>query len=249
MRGWVAGRSVERLATAAAVGAMVATPFTERGGGSRRTLTTVTVAAGALRTFAIELREQGARRAATLASATVAITAVAEVVGVRFGVPFGRYRYTDALRPTIATVPVVVPVAWYAVSVPALVTADTALGARPSRAARVALGAVAMTAWDLFLDPQMTAEGYWRWSSAGRYRGVPVRNFAGWALVASTVMAVGDLASARRVAPSSHLATYGGLAVLETLAFATFWRDRVVALTGGAVMLPIAGLALGRHRR
>ena len=28
---------------------------------------------------------------------------------------------------------------------------------------RIALGAVALTAWDLFLDPQMTAEGYWRW--------------------------------------------------------------------------------------
>jgi uncharacterized membrane protein len=240
-------RVVEHSATAVAVGAMIATPFTERGGTVRRVLTTVTVTAGALRTFAVELREQGARRAATTAATAVAITTVAEAVGVRFGVPFGRYRYTDALRPTVAGVPLIVPAAWYAVSVPALVTADTALGPRSTRPARVALGALAMTAWDLFLDPQMTSEGYWHWSTAGRYRGIPARNFAGWALVSSTVMALADASRTRRSAPGSHLATYAGLAVLETLVFATFWRDRVVAVTGGAVMLPIAGLAIGRR--
>ena len=39
-------------------------------------------------------------------------------------------------------------------------------GAR-RRARRIALGAAALTAWDLFLDPQMTAEGYWRWDRGG----------------------------------------------------------------------------------
>ena len=42
-----------------------------------------------------------------------------------------------------------------------------------------------MTAWDLFLDPQMTTEGYWRWASGGRYRGIPARNFVGWFAVAA----------------------------------------------------------------
>ena len=42
----------------------------------------------------------------------------------------------------------------------------------------VVLGAAALTAWDLFLDPQMTTEGYWRWARRGRYRGGACRRWA-----------------------------------------------------------------------
>ena len=52
------------------------------------------------------------------------------------------------------------------------------------------LGAVALTAWDLFLDPQMIAEGYWRWARRGGYRGIPLSNYAGWLVTGVGVMAV-----------------------------------------------------------
>ena len=102
-----------------------------------------------------------------------------------------------------------------------------------------------MTAWDLFLDPQMTTEGYWRWPNGGSYRGVPISNFVGWFVVAAGLLAAVEAAGAASD-DDGHLATYGVLGVLETVAFATFWRDPLVAMTGGTGMLPLAGWALAR---
>ena len=49
---------------------------------------------------------------------------------------------------------------------------------------------------------------------------------------------------ARRRAPS---ATYGWMAVMQTLGFAVFFRDPLVALVGGAAMLPVALVAGSRR--
>ena len=83
-----------------------------------------------------------------------------------------------ALRPTAAGVPALVPAAWFAMALPAREVGPR--GARRRRSSpgrRVLLGAAALTAWDLFLDPQMVAEGYWRWHRPGRYRGIPLTNY------------------------------------------------------------------------
>ena len=64
--------------------------------------------------------------------------------------------------------------------------------ADPSRSTpvtRIALGSAALTAWDLFLDPQMVGEGYWVWARRGLYRGIPLGNFVGWFLTGLGVMA------------------------------------------------------------
>ena len=73
-----------------------------------------------------------------------------------------------------------VPLAWAAMGLPGYAVGATV--AR-SRAGRIAVGAVALTAWDLFLDPQMIRNGFWRWAHPGPYQGVPLSNFAGWLLV------------------------------------------------------------------
>jgi putative membrane protein len=46
------------------------------------------------------------------------------------------------------------------------------------------VSAVAFTAWDLFLDPQMVAWGYWEWSNPVGYFGIPWVNYGGWLLSA-----------------------------------------------------------------
>ena len=53
---------------------------------------------------------------------------------------------------------------------------------------------MALAAWDLFLDPQMVGEGYWSWARVGRYRSIPVTNYAGWLLVGAAIMAVLEVA-------------------------------------------------------
>jgi uncharacterized membrane protein len=80
----------------------------------------------------------------------------AEAVGVATGRPFGQYAYTGTLGPELLGVPVVVPLAWVMMAWPALVVARTLVPRGPAVAV---VGAGALTAWDVFLDPQMVAAG------------------------------------------------------------------------------------------
>lgn len=110
---------------------------------------------------------------------------VAEVIGVRSGVPFGGYSYRDSLGPQVLDVPVVVSLAWTMLAWPAAVAARHLVA---GFAPRVLLGAWALTTADLFLDPQMVAAGHWHWHdpspSLPGVPDVPLTNYAGWAVVA-----------------------------------------------------------------
>jgi uncharacterized membrane protein len=108
---------------------------------------------------------------------------------------------------------------------------------------RVALGAVALTAWDVFLDPQMVDEGYWTWQGGGPWRDVPLSNYAGWLLASAVVMVVLDRLLPRPGDDPALLVLYTWWAVLSTLGFLAFFGDAVVALVGGLCMLPLAALA------
>lgn len=226
--------------------AIVAYPLARRGGMVRRVLTPVVVGALGITTTSA-LRPWGLRRVAIAAGVVTVATASVERLGTTTGVPFGRYRYTDRLRPAIAGVPVVVPLAWLAMAAPARETAHAALGAQSTPTRRVALGAVALTAWDLFLDPQMVAEGFWQWRRVGRYRGVPLTNFAGWLLTSAAVMAFLEWALPPQARAEPVLvAEYAGMAAMETAGFAVFFRDPLVATVGGVAMLPFAAAGVAR---
>ncbi len=234
---------VAAVSSAVTVSGMVATPLLPQGGLGRRLLST---------------EVDGGVNATT--------TANAQRVGTRTGMPFGRYAYTEALRPQVAHVPVIVPLAWFGMGLPAREAATAALGGQSTAASRIALGSVAMTAWDLFLDPQMVGEGYWRWARRGVYRGIPLSNYAGWlltgvgimalfeALLPSTTRSVAD-GQFERHAPSGDVrlvGEYGYMSVMQTLGFARYFRDPLVAAVGGAAMLPISaaavrGLVAGRR--
>jgi putative membrane protein len=222
---------------------MVATPLARQG--SRRGLTNAVVAGLFGATISATARRWGGRRAATAALAVVTGTATLERIGSRTGWPFGRYRYTDALRPAVAGVPVAVPLAWFGMAVPAR---ETAHGLVPSAVGRILLGGACLTAWDLFLDPQMVAEGYWRWERAGRYRGIPVTNFAGWLVTGVLAcLALEALLPRGGGPPDTRLtSTYGVMGAMETLGFAAFFRDPLVAAVGGTAMLPPAMVAVAR---
>ncbi len=235
-------RTLERVAGAAALTAMLATPFAPSQSRRRVALTWITVVGGAARTWAIERRRRGTSSATATVTAVVVGTWAAESWGARTGRLFGRYAYTERLRPLVGGVPLLVPFAWYAVAIPASTVAGRVFGTPSSTRSRVAIGALAMTAWDLFLDPQMTTEGYWRWASGGRYRGIPARNFVGWFAVAAGVMALLEATSGAGD-DDAHVLTYGSLGVLETVAFSTFWHDPLVAAAGGLGMLPVTAAA------
>jgi putative membrane protein len=211
-------------------------------------------------------RRWGVRRSGAAALAVAATTAAVERIGTRTGVPFGRYEYTGALRPHVGGVPAIVPLAWFAMAVPAREAAHGALGDRSTPATRVIVGAAALTAWDLFLDPQMVGEGYWRWIKVGAYRGIPVTNFVGWFVTGLGVMLILERTlpvdhtpdrgrasvpgtDARPSASSTLVGEYAFMAVMETVGFARYFRDPLVATAGGAAMLPVAVVSLLRSLR
>ncbi|MFG3439535.1 carotenoid biosynthesis protein [Nonomuraea sp. NPDC047897] len=171
-------------------------------------------------------------RAVAAFAAVAAVGYVAELAGVASGVPFGAYSYTEVLQPQLLDVPVIVPVAWGGMGLAAYAVAPG------GGATRVVLGAVALTAWDLFLDPQMLRLGAWTWHDGGFYRDVPLTNFAGWLLVSLLVMTVihGLLPDVSGAAGPA--AVYAVMAVMETVGFALVFRppDLVVAVCGGLAM-------------
>jgi len=175
-----------------------------------RALVTATVATVVLFTAASTASAaatHGARAAATLLVVAGGTGLLAEAVGVATGLPFGRYAYAGTLGPQVLGVPVVVPLAWAMMAWPTLL-AGRALarrgrlwrgatgargGGRVTRWLPVPIAAVALAAWDLFLDPQMVAAGHWVWAeptpALPGIPGIPVTNYAGWLLVALVMQA------------------------------------------------------------
>ena len=225
---------------------MVATPLNRPTGPVRRVLSTVVVSGLFATTVAGSVRRWGGARTAGAAAVTTAATTWVERAGTRTGFPFGGYHYTPALKPHVAGVPAIVPLAWFAMAVPARESAHAALGGRSNLASRIVAGAAALTAWDLFLDPQMVGEGYWRWARRGVYRGIPLTNFAGWFATSLGVMAALEVFLPADDPAPDLVAEYGAMAAMETLGFAAFFRDRLVAAVGGAAMLPFAVLGAAR---
>ena len=153
-------------------------------GGTRAALVVCTVVLG----FAVSLSHawttRGPRVAARLVAVTVGGGFAVEALGVATGFPFGSYHYTDALGPRLLGVPLVIPLAWTWMAWPACLAAQ----------GRVLVAGLGLAAWDLFLDPQMVAEGYWQWHNPSPalpgVPDVPLTNYLGWLVVAVAMMAL-----------------------------------------------------------
>ncbi len=159
-----------------------------------------------------------------------------ERLGTQTGKLFGEYHYSPILKPKIAGVPAIVPLAWFAMALPARETAVAV-----NRRWRLPLGAALLTAWDLFLDPQMVGEGYWTWARKGRYRGIPFSNYIGWLVTSLGVMAMLEATlPPDEQADTTLVGEYSWMAVMQTLGFAAFFNDPLVAAVGGSAMLPPA---------
>lgn len=236
--------TVGGVAAVVTAAAMVATPLAPQRGAVRRVLTSAVVSGLFTSTTSRAVRRWGTGRGLTTAIATAVGTAAVERLGTRTGFPFGRYHYTARLQPQVRGVPAVVPLAWFAMALPAREAAHAALGRRSTRRNRVLLGSAALTAWDLFLDPQMVGEGFWQWRRRGRYRGIPLTNYVGWFATGLVVMSVLERAlPVDDGADPGLVTTYGAMSAMESVGFAAFFRDRVVASVGTAAMAPVALVA------
>ncbi|MFR9753145.1 carotenoid biosynthesis protein [Nocardia sp. 004] len=199
--GWRSARFLLPFALlTAAVIAQICYPLTTGTARDRSTVTIVLLCAGAALAHATATR--GIRYAIGFLVLVSGIGLLAEVVGVATGVPFGCYAYaTDRLGPTLFDVPLLIATAWTGGIYPVYIVAGIVSRRTVSRIALTATGAVG---WDLFLDPQMVADGQWTWcdttSGLPGLAQIPYTNYLGWFGVALVI--AGVLAIWERTAPA-----------------------------------------------
>ncbi len=157
-----------------------------------------------------------------------------EYVGSHTGLPFGRYHYTERLQPQLGGVPLLIPLAWLMMLPPAWGAARLITGGSVSF---VLAAALAFTAWDLFLDPQMVAWGFWVWDQPGGYFGIPWVNYAGWLLASAAMTALSAPPAAPDLLPTRPLfLIYGVTWFLQAFGQFFFWKLRGPAIVGAVGM-------------
>ena len=214
------------LLAALTVGLQIGYPLVT--GTARDRLAVVTVLAFLAASLAHAVQTQGAGWALRFLAVVLPVSLAVEALGVRTGFPFGDYAYGDSLGTTLLGVPVVVPLAWAMFAYVALLVGR--LLGHP-----VLGGAWALASWDLYLDPQMTRAGHWRFDGGG----VPLTNYLGWALTALVLMALLSRLPWRDslvgVPVGLFLWTWLGSA-LAFVAFLGWPADGLVGLAGMAVV-------------
>ncbi len=213
----------------------IAYPLTE--GQARFTLTVVTVFTFFLASTSHALIHRGALWTLGYLVISVGGGLFIEAVGHTTDIPFGPYFYAETLGAKVLGVPVVIPLAWAMMAYPCLLVAQRLV--RP-RWAVALVGGVALSSWDLFLDPMMVAEGHWVWErttpALPGIPGIPAQNFLGW-LITGVVM-LGLLSFLPRITADDRmpLALWLWVYVSSVLANAVFFGRPWVALIGGIVM-------------
>jgi uncharacterized membrane protein len=192
---------------------------------------------------------------------------VAEAIGWRTGWPFGSYRYGSTLGPKLLGVPMVVPLAWAMMGWPALLAGrrvsqrasrepladgeSTVLSQRKGRVITAVVGALVLTSWDLFLDPQMVGAGHWRWlpTSGPWLNGIPLQNTAGWFVIGVLMMMVLDVAVRKDGTPAAADAliwvVLGWVWFSNIVGHLVFFGRPWVAVVGGVASTVVAGIVVG----
>lgn len=97
----------------------------------------------------------------------------------------------------------------------------------------LSLSALAMTAWDLFLDPMMVTWGIWDWQYHGSYFGIPLTNFLGWFIVSALITVI---IRPRKLTAVPLLIIYTAIWLLKSAGLGIFWGILGPAISGFIVM-------------
>ncbi|WP_434447084.1 carotenoid biosynthesis protein [Lentzea sp. E54] len=137
----------------------------------------------------------GWRAIGVFTTACLLVSNVMENLSIETGFPFGHYHYTAAGK--IFEVPWFIGPAYLATGYLAWVAGTVLLGdvhrdsPWPVTVGTPVVGAFAMTAWDLAMDPATsTIHHTWIWERGGGFFGVPLVNFLGWTLTVYLFMQI-----------------------------------------------------------
>jgi uncharacterized membrane protein len=198
----------------------------------------------------------GARHTLAFFGLSAVIAWAFEQAGVATGLVFGAYHYTDYLGPKLGHVPYLIPLAWFMMIYPSYVIANLALSRRPTGTPRglvpllrlAAASAVAMTVWDLVIDPILSGPSTraWIWESSGPYFGIPIQNYVGWLATTLTVyLAYRAIEQRFAPAPVSAGPMPAWVAALPVAAYALMLASNLLSGVAPAAVAPIGLVAMG----
>jgi len=187
------------------------------------------------------------RRAALGVAALAAYSYAIEIVGVTTGWPYGAFEYGVSLGPMLGGVPIALPVFFLPLVANAYLLCLLLLGPYADRALPRLLSVIALVlAMDVVLDPGAVALGFWLYEGGGAFYGVPLSNYAGWALSATVAVVVLD-ATFDRAALGARLEACE-FALDDMVSFVLLWGG-VNAVYGNWIpVLAAAGIGAGLLR-
>lgn len=228
-------------------------------GGTRAALTVSTVLIGYALSVTHAFGTRGPRAGLALIATATLGGFLVEAIGVATGFPFGSYDYSGELGPKLLDVPLVIPLAWTWMAWPAWLAA---IRLARGTAARIVIAAFGLAAWDVFLDPQMVAEGYWRWQDTTPalpgIPGVPLGNYLGWLGFGLVLMSTFSALGSKKIRTPGHadapvIALWFWTYASSVLAHAVFLGLPASAAWGavlmGAAVLPLAWREASRAGR
>ena len=189
---------------------------------------------------------EGAGRTGMFFAVSAIVSYTMEELGVRTGMVYGPYHYSDMLGAKLGHVPILIPLAWFMMIYPSWMVARALLrGVDQSSAlgniARAAIAACVMTAWDTVMDPGMAADGNWVWEKGGAYFGVPLQNYFGWLLTTFLVYWIAGFLW-RKPGKSAGLTRI--FEALPVIVYA-FFAVRYIAASGLPALRVIAVFSMG----
>ena len=204
---------------------------------------------------------EGARRTAMFFAISAIVSYLLEEVGVRTGLVFGAYHYSDMLGAKLGHVPILIPLAWFMMIYPSWMVARALLryldqDSLAGNTARAVVAACVMTAWDTVMDPGMAASGNWVWEKGGAYFGVPMHNYFGWLLTTFLVYWTAGFLWRRRHRSSPVAPIFEALPVIVYAFFAVRYVAanrihalQVVALFSMGLPALLALMRVGLHEK
>lgn len=200
----------------------------------------------------------GSKRATLFICLAGCVGFIAEFIGLKYGIPFGKYIY-NVHNMTLFTVPIAVIVYWSVFIYLGYSVTNSFLYwlriPKPSVSFRnlkmlfllVIIDGCVVTFIDLFLDPIAVKQTTWMWVDKGPYFGIPISNFIGWFMV--TVLATGIFRSFEYMNPQKLQEQFPLLYIVPVLGYGVIWllytivalrlEMPYIALVGALLMLPI----------
>ncbi len=190
---------------------------------------------------------EGPKRMGIFFAISAIVTYAMEEIGVRTGLVFGAYHYSDQLGFKLGHVPILIPLGWFMMIYPSRVVAKALLRAIdvrsiPGITVLAASSAMVMTAWDMVMDPAMSVLGRnWVWERGGIYFGVPRHNYFGWLVTTFVVYWLVELLWRAGESRTTATRTFAALPVIVY----AFFTMRYVATNSFPSLQIVAVFSMG----